>query len=193
MPGARASEDQRRSQILEATARVALFHGLEGATTRAVAKEAKLSPGLVLFHFVSKDGLLDALLDHLLEERGMPPVVPTSRGSAALEVLVRDEVFRLTADPRFVELFFEYWVRGARVPSIRRRIRAQLRRYRAAFEAVAGDVREAPVLAALAVSLVHGALVQVVADPSGIDVDRLVRRMSGALRAPASRTRAART
>ena len=66
MPGRRASETQRRQQILKAAHQVALGQGLDGLTVRAVAARARLSHGLVLFHFKRKEQLVTALLDRVL-------------------------------------------------------------------------------------------------------------------------------
>jgi AcrR family transcriptional regulator len=41
---------------------------LAGVTVRAVAEAARVSPGLVLFHFGQKEELVSELLDHLIED-----------------------------------------------------------------------------------------------------------------------------
>src|SRR6187455_1998155 len=67
MPGQKAAEATRREQILKAAYEVALRRGIDGLTVRAVAARARLSHGLVLFHFKRKDQLGLALLDRVLE------------------------------------------------------------------------------------------------------------------------------
>ena len=66
MPGQKASEAERREQILSAAHQVALQRGIDGLTVRRVAARARLSHGLVLFHFKRKDQLVSALLDRVL-------------------------------------------------------------------------------------------------------------------------------
>jgi AcrR family transcriptional regulator len=66
MPGQKATEATRREQILKAAYEVALRRGIDGLTVRAVAARARLSHGLVLFHFKRKDQLGLALLDRVL-------------------------------------------------------------------------------------------------------------------------------
>ena len=61
MPGKKASEAERREQILTAAHHVALRQGIDGLTVRAVAARARLSHGLVLFHFKRKDQLVAAV------------------------------------------------------------------------------------------------------------------------------------
>src|SRR5206468_6073315 len=62
MPGQKATEATRREQILKAAYDVALRRGIDGLTVRAVAAKARLSHGLVLFHFKRKEQMGLALL-----------------------------------------------------------------------------------------------------------------------------------
>jgi len=50
--------EKRRKQIAEATWRVILEHGMEGATVRNIAKEAGLSLGALRHYFSTQDELL---------------------------------------------------------------------------------------------------------------------------------------
>lgn len=56
---------ERRAQILAAFARVVAAHGYAGATIPQVAEQAGLAPGLIHYHFESKQELLLELLRHL--------------------------------------------------------------------------------------------------------------------------------
>jgi TetR/AcrR family transcriptional repressor of bet genes len=56
----RADADTRRASLIEATARVLARDGAAGASVRAIAKEAGVSPGLVTHHFGSVDALIAA-------------------------------------------------------------------------------------------------------------------------------------
>lgn len=201
MPGAKAPEEERREQILEAARRVAGTRTLGGMTIRRVAEAAGLSNGLVLFHFKSKELLLMALLDQLLEQtlhevaRGLEDAA----GPAPREVLRRfllGEIERLQDERERVELFFDFWVMGTRHPEIRRRVRESLAHYRAMIREVAGEML-APQpeafdgmspegVAAVAVSLIEGCAIQAVIDPSGFhvghyleNVDSLLSSVSG--------------
>ena len=53
--------------ILTAAERVALRDGVLRLTVEAVAREAKLSKGGVLYHFATKDSLTQAMLDRLIQ------------------------------------------------------------------------------------------------------------------------------
>src|SRR5215210_9072584 len=143
MPRHRESEATRREQILKAAYEVALRRGIDGLTVRAVAARARLSNGLVLFHFKRKDQLGLALLDRVLETTvaiSTPTdlmTLPSPRDR--LHALVRYELDRLLKDPRRIRLLLEYWARGVHNAVIRAKIGAELERYRAAFRGIAED------------------------------------------------------
>lgn len=188
MPGSRATEQERKEQILAAALRVATRDRLDGLSTRRVAGEARLSHGLVFFHFKTKDALLVALLDWLLEEMAVPQLdADLLRIPSALDRLLdllRREIARLSAERSRVELFFDYWVMGTRHPEVRQRIRGALERYRQLLLPMAEEiVREAPDrfsgvspegLAAVAVGFIEGCAVQAVIDPDNFDVEQFM-------------------
>ena len=53
-----------RERILAATVQVALRDGVSAMTLDAVAREAGVSKGGLLYHFASKDELIAAMLEH---------------------------------------------------------------------------------------------------------------------------------
>lgn len=61
-----ASRDTRQD-LLEAAGRVVLARGVGALTLEAVAAEAGVSKGGLLYHFASKDELLAAMVDRLIE------------------------------------------------------------------------------------------------------------------------------
>lgn len=193
MPGRRAAEEERKSQILDAAYNVGARRGLDRLTIRLVAAEAGLSSGLVHFHFKSKEALLLALLDRLLQTTAVLCVddAVDSIGSPLerLLALLRQEMDRLTRDRRQIHLFFDFWVMGIRHSSFRRRIRAELRRYREAFlpitEAVlAAEPERFPNvtpegLAAVSVGFIKGCAVQSVIDRDHFDVGQFLAAVNG--------------
>ncbi len=66
--GRPSNRKQRRQQILHAFAKVLADHGYAGATIAAIADRASLSPGLLHYHFKSKDELLRALTERLMAD-----------------------------------------------------------------------------------------------------------------------------
>ena len=194
MPGQKAPEEHRRRDILGAAYEVAVRHGIEALTVRAVAARAAVSHGTVLFHFKRRDQLVSALLDNVLAATTVlhipGDVERLTRPATRLRALLRAEMERLSGDPRYFRLFLEYWALGVRDATIRRRVRAALEGYRRAFRVASEAVvreerstrrrtrpprrrisqRSTDGLAAVAVSLVHGCALQAVIDPKSFSV-----------------------
>jgi TetR/AcrR family transcriptional regulator, transcriptional repressor of bet genes len=193
MTGRRAGEDERKRQILDAARSLALRTGLERLTVRRIAARAGLSNGMVHFHFRSKDALLLALLEELLNESLVLEVPPEIQCIDAaqdrLRALLRQEMARLAGDAGGLRMFFEFWLWGMRNREVRRRMRAQLNRYRAAFLPLAEEVlAQAPErfgqvgpegLAHACAGFVKAAAVQSVIDPTRFRVDQFIAAATG--------------
>ena len=186
MPGKRASEAERREQILQAAFEVAAREGISHLTLRGVAAEAGLSHALILFHFQRKERLVQAFLDWLIESNpgpdagedataGQPP--PLDRLRARLQ----REVERLTGRPRHTRLFFAFWALAPRHEWVRARIAAELERSRAAFRAILAELSPAgpgmdgaatsEARAAMVVSWVYGYAAQGMIEPARLGPD----------------------
>lgn len=195
MPGQKASQALRRHQILKAAHEVALRQGIDGLTVRAVASRARLSHGLVLFHFKRKDQLVIAVLDRVLATtlslQSAEDVARIREPRARLRALLQQEVDRLSRDPKQVRLFLEYWALGTRSSAIRGKISEELKRYRAAFRTLTEEVLLADAarfpgataegLAAIAVSFINGCAVQAMIDPERFDVGEYLASVQGIL------------
>jgi TetR/AcrR family transcriptional repressor of bet genes len=201
MPGQKAAEATRREQILKAAHEVALRRGIDGLTLRAVAARARLSHGLVLFHFKRKDQLGLALLDRVLATTVSPGIPDTIAAipdpGERLLALFRQEMHRLSAEPRRVRLLLEYWARGAHNAIIRKKIMAGLDGYRAVFQGLAEEALRAQAgrtgqatsagVAAAAVSLILGFPVQAMIDPEQLHGGEYLASVEGLLgRSPAA-------
>ena len=195
MPGRKAPVATRREQILKAAYEIALRNGIEGLTVRAVGARARLSHGLVHFHFKRKAQLVSALLDWVLATTTVlhvPAVIAQiPRAPDRLRALLRQEMDRLAKEPRRIRLFFEFWALGTRHAPTRARISAELDRYRAAFrtmtaemvgaEAVGSTGVTADGLAAVAVGFVNGCAVQAMIDPAHFDIEQYLAAVQGVL------------
>jgi TetR/AcrR family transcriptional regulator, transcriptional repressor of bet genes len=193
MPGQKASEEARRRQILRAAYDVASRRGLAGLTVRQVAAKADLSTGLVLFHFKSKEQLMIALLDYVLETTTVlhltEDITSVRSPLDRLLALLAKEMHRLSAEPRRIRLFFDYWAKGIAHPRIRVRMQSELDRYREAFRPMAAEVLAAEPdrfpdvtpegLAAVAVSFIKGCAVQSMIDPKNFDIDDFLAAAQG--------------
>jgi AcrR family transcriptional regulator len=195
MPGRKASEQIRRDQIIKAAYDVAARKGLDGLTVRRVAAKARLSTGLVLFHFQSKDQLIVALLDWLLATTTELHIGAEIRAIAAplgrLLALLRQEMDRLSREPQRIRLFFEFWVMGGHHAEIGAKMRGELSRYREAFRPMAEEVLETEPdrfikvtpdgLAGVAVSFIKGCAVQAMIDPEHFDIEEYLVAAEGLL------------
>lgn len=199
MPGSRADELVRRLQIRDAAFKLATDAGLKAVTIRDVADRAGLSPGLVLFHFGSKEQLILALLDWVLETttalRVGPGITDIMAPGERLLALLRQEMVRLASEPLRIRLFFEFWSAGLWDSEIGLRMQRELDRYRDAFRPMTAALIEAEPdrflgvtaesLAAVAVSIIKGCAVQSMIEPN-LDLDaflaaseRVLAQLSG--------------
>ena len=201
MGGPKRPEQERVEEILATTYGIALADGLEAVTARRVATAAGISPGLVFFHFQSKDGLLLALLDVLLDGTldaltapGLAALAPWDR----LERMVRGELERLAEYHAGVELLFAFYF-SRRDDLFRSRIESSFGRYLAAFLPVCREVAAAGTaphgthgpesgsvptgapgrpsgddLAATIVALIQGASIQAIRAPAAFDPEALL-------------------
>lgn len=196
MPGRKVPEAERREQLLAAAYLIAIRDGLDQVTARRVADEAGASPGLVFFHFGSKDGLLLALLEHLLagalDAEVTPDIAVLASSVDRLVALLRIEIEGLPEQRGPVELFFAYWVSLGRQAAFRDRISQSLTSYREVFVPVCADVADelglavtADALATFVVSLIEGAAVQVVRDLAAFDTEAFLGVLAEWLRSAA--------
>jgi TetR/AcrR family transcriptional regulator, transcriptional repressor of bet genes len=211
MPGTKADELVRRTQIRDAAFELAAHAGLKAVTIRDVAERAGLSPGLVLFHFGSKEQLILALLDWVLETttalRVGPSIAAIEAPGERLLALLRQEMVRLVREPLRIRLFFEFWSAGLWDTEIGLRMQRELDRYRKAFRPITAALLAAEPdrfpgvtadsLAAVTVSIIKGCAVQSMIEPD-LDLDafliaseRLLGQLSGshqlATRRPSAR------
>ena len=177
MAWTKAPEDERRQQIVDAAIRVAGRLGLRGLTLRGVAAEAGLSHGLVLFHFGSKQALVDALLDAVLawlaERTGAAGTV------LGLGDLVAEEV--AAVDPVRTAVLLDFWVLAATDTGVRARLRDAIVRYETGLaDAVAAEDDAARRrLATVATTLVFGAALRALLDGGATGVAADLRTALG--------------
>lgn len=194
MPGSKAGEAVRREQIRTAAYELAAESGLRAITIRDVAERAGMSPGLVLFHYGSKEQLVLDVLGWVLETttalRVGPDVASIQAPGERLLALLRQEMARLSGEPLRIRLFFEFWSAGLWDPAIGARMKQELDRYREAFRPMAEAVLEAEPalfpgvtaegLAAVVVSFIKGCAVQSLIEPD-LDIAEFLGAAEGLL------------
>ncbi|HEX6965023.1 MAG TPA: TetR/AcrR family transcriptional regulator [Gemmatimonadaceae bacterium] len=186
--------------MLRAAAQVAAKRGLASLTIRDIAVRAQLSPGLVLFHFGSKDGLILALLEWMLATTTVlhvgPDIAEVEPPMERLLALVRQEMVRLSSEPARIRLFFDFWSAGIWNRAIRVRMQRELDRYRDAFRPIAAEVLAAEPhrfpgvtadgLSAVAVSFIKGCAVQSMIEPH-LDIAEFLAAVEGLIEQRAAR------
>lgn len=108
-----AIKEVRRVQLIEATIDCIARKGFSELTLAEVAETAKLSTGIVNFYFKSKDALLIATLNHMVEEyrrywRGNVEAAPPSP-AARITAMLEGDFQRLVANRKTVTVWYAFW------------------------------------------------------------------------------------
>jgi TetR/AcrR family transcriptional repressor of bet genes len=108
-----ASKEERRGQLIRATIRSVAKNGLSDTTVATVAKEAKLSVGIINLHFQSKDRLLVETLRHVAAEYRLAwRAALDSAGddpAEKLACLVEVDFDRKVCDRNNLAVWFAFW------------------------------------------------------------------------------------
>jgi TetR/AcrR family transcriptional repressor of bet genes len=88
----RASADERRSNLIAAAIETIAETGFDGAKVRAIALRAGVTPGLIRYHFSSKDDLLTAAF-----EQHMASVIDVSLAEGAVGATAAERLSRFIA------------------------------------------------------------------------------------------------
>lgn len=98
-----------RETLLPKLAAHVLVHGLADASLRPLAKAAGTSDRMLIYHFGSKDGLIEALLEHLsaMFSAALESAFPEGRASSRKDCIER--VLSITAQPAFQPFFRVWW------------------------------------------------------------------------------------
>ncbi len=140
MPRPRNTEERKR-QIVAGLAEVMAERGYAKATVQAIARAARLTPGLVHYHFESKQQILVALIETLAEtvraRLRSAEVSPEHRLQAAIDALVG---IRGGVESRAVACWVVIGAEAVREPAVRDLYQAVMQQLIAEFE---GILREA--------------------------------------------------
>lgn len=125
----------RQQELLAATINVIAQKGLSGITVNDIAKEAGCSFGVIAFHFKTKEKLLMATLNSLVEEYdefcSRTATIKTGPEAAA-ELIARIDVDfnpRVTSRSKLA-VWAAFWGEASRVPAYRSACGKLKRRYR---------------------------------------------------------------
>ncbi|WP_169982268.1 TetR/AcrR family transcriptional regulator [Microbispora sp. H10836] len=184
------NHEERRGEVVAAARRVILREGIEGATTRAIAKEAGYSNGVLTHYFADKDEILLSALEasHRRIADRLREKLSGRTGLAALRELLLDNVPLDEERAGETGLEVGFWGRSLTSPAlleVQRREAAELRYLvtsllRSAAEA--GEIRTDEDLEDVAerlLALVDGLSVHRLLYPSHVTGERLERLIMG--------------
>jgi len=186
----RAEPDARRQSLIEATMRVLARAGANGASVRAIAHEAGVSPGLVGHYFTGIDALIAETYTHVdaMVTRALDAAVAASPAlpHARLEAFVTASFTAPIAQPALLATWIAFWSLVTSQPQIARQHDEQYAGYRARLEQLLRDtgVPEADLRhAAIAVTaLVDGLWLELCLSPqcfSSEEAGAIARRFLG--------------
>jgi TetR/AcrR family transcriptional repressor of bet genes len=140
-------------------------HGYAKATVQAIARAAHLTPGLIHYHFRSKQEVLIALIEALAEvvRRRLRSAAadPEHRLHAAIEAFVGTEA---GVEPEAVACWVVIGAEAVRQPEVRELYESVMRQVISGFEAIfrdamqkhGGSAAEAPAAALATVAAIEG-------------------------------------
>lgn len=175
-------EPIRRAQILDAAFEVIAGRSLEATRMRDIAAAAGVSPPSLHYYFNTKDRLIIALLDRLLERflSGREERLAAAEGPLAkLRVLLEQQKQLISREKDQLEVYYDFWVQGTKRPVVRKKIREMYSNWRKDINRIVDEAVRAGLLradraagaAVLLVSLFQGAALQSIIDPAGFDLD----------------------
>jgi AcrR family transcriptional regulator len=102
-------EQARRAQLVDATIDLVARHGYAGASLARIAEAARISKATVLYHFPSKDAVVRAAYESVIEglTTRVGAAIRSASGAAALEAYVRSLVGYLHERPERARVITE--------------------------------------------------------------------------------------
>ncbi|MFG1614406.1 TetR/AcrR family transcriptional regulator [Nonomuraea wenchangensis] len=137
--------DERRREVLSAARRVIVRDGIDAATTRAIAKEAGYSNGVLAHYFADKDEILLSALrqSHQRIRERLTGKVEGARGLAALRELLLDNLPLDAERTQESRLEVSFWSRSLASERLAGVQRAEADELRAAVRELLGQARAA--------------------------------------------------
>ncbi|WP_062348637.1 TetR/AcrR family transcriptional regulator [Herbidospora yilanensis] len=116
------NHDERREEVVAAARRIILRAGIEAATTRAIAKEAGYSNGVLTHYFADKDEILLSALrtSHRRITERLAEKLTGLTGLAALRELLLDNLPMDEERERETGLEIGFWARSLTSPALLR-------------------------------------------------------------------------
>ncbi|MEU7739958.1 TetR/AcrR family transcriptional regulator [Nonomuraea sp. NPDC049158] len=137
--------DERRREVLSAASRVIVRDGIDAATTRAIAKEAGYSNGVLAHYFADKDEILLSALrqSHQRIRERLTRKIEGATGLAALRELLLDNLPLDAERTQETRLEVSFWSRSLASERLAEVQRAEAAELRGAVRTLLGEARAA--------------------------------------------------
>lgn len=137
--------DERRREVLSAARRVIVRDGIDAATTRAIAKEAGYSNGVLAHYFADKDEILLSALrqSHQRIRERLTRKIEGATGLAALRELLLDNLPLDAERTQETRLEVSFWSRSLASEHLAEVQRAEAAELRTAVRRLLGEARAA--------------------------------------------------
>ncbi|MEU4225600.1 TetR/AcrR family transcriptional regulator [Nonomuraea sp. NPDC026600] len=137
--------DERRREVLSAARRVIVRDGIDAATTRAIAKEAGYSNGVLAHYFADKDEILLSALrqSHQRIRERLTRKIEGATGLAALRELLLDNLPLDAERTQETRLEVSFWSRSLASDHLAEVQRAEAAELRTAVRRLLGEARAA--------------------------------------------------
>ena len=183
---------ERREEVVEAARRIILREGIEAATTRAIAKEAGYSNGVLTHYFADKDDILLSALrsSHRRIVERLRGKLAGRGGLAALRELLLDNLPLDDERTRESGLEIGFWSRSLTSPAMLEAQRAEAGELRYLVRSLLGAAAEAGEIttgedlgdvAERLLALVDGLSVRSLLYPDRLGAERLERLLGAEL------------
>ncbi len=169
--------------ILQAAQRLLTRKGFNALSIESIANEARVTKSLIRYHFGSKAGLVEVLIDTAVHDANLAlrnELAKDVKGEERTKTLI-DGQFAMSANKREFAKYYEILPHVISERSLRHRVAALYDWYRSIVVwALEGsrdglDDADAEALAALAVSVCDGLAIQLLLQPNTFDHQRAYR------------------
>jgi AcrR family transcriptional regulator len=178
----KAQAEKSAGAIVKAAFDVIASNSISGTSTSKIASAAGVSKPLLHYHFKNKEEILERVLKGVLEKLLEIPLENANKELSSFEEI--KGIFKryketITSEPDLLVVFYDFWVRGARTPEIRKAI---IRRFDAFRGYIAQLVTEgvsrgefkpekSHMIPPLMISFLEGASIQLITDPDAFNYD----------------------
>jgi AcrR family transcriptional regulator len=131
--GRKSLATERRAQILEAFHRCVMRDGLQGASTRMIAKEAGLQPSILHHYFKDRDEMVEELVNSVTERVSARYLAEINRHKDPEKRFAKGVAFlfgpQMISDEDF-GFFYDFWAEARRNEKVRASFTKLYRRFR---------------------------------------------------------------